>query len=722
MSRITDGAARPTLIAMWLVVVLFGGSACEGLEGRNGNRTGNRLFRETQFVDAAAAYERALKHLDDKAKPIVHYNLGLSYSKLYRPGYDKPIRLGEVGEEVCTEIPKTQRIEIAVCIKRADAADQKDHRRYSDCDEVAETEAQLASPRLAASQRPAIEQKLAQLEAEQDAQCDALEQQLSDPSLTDDKRKAMIDEREAPRDLELCPPSFECRKTPICGADSKQLANLAAENLQKWSKAQPSDEVLAEQLAGVKNQLKELQARHEKRMAAIMDEQKATRQAHEQKLTALAADHEKRLAQIREQQKAAQPAHDQKLKEIRAEHEQKLAAVREQQKAAKPAYDDRLTKLKADHEQKLAALKADHEQRLTAIRDKHAKRLAKGTATPATNPMAREAKVKCYQQRLDLAEIRENRRYGIAESAENTRHKDLETPETQKFKAAETEEVQRFHTVEGEQTTRFKESEEKETQRAKEEEEKELTRYTAAQGAELLRKKTEEEPLNKRVDDLTLKDDMRKLMTQAWIDTGQFTEALAYWQGELETRPKSAQIMSTIAGINLKANDWRKSIEWFHKVAEVETDEIQRVGALQNIGNVAWGKLNSKTLTIDESVELADKGIGALQKAAEIQPKNGKLYSLMASIANFRSLTHGASFAAAIDRANAQDILKYARVLLDEAKKQQSGPTPTPTPAPAPATPAPTEPKPTDPKPSDTKPPAPTTPPTSGGTTPKAGG
>ena len=104
---------------------------------------------------------------------------------------------------------------------------------------------------------------------------------------------------------------------------------------------------------------------------------------------------------------------------------------------------------------------------------------------------------------------------------------------------------------------------------------------------------------------------------------------------------------AALAGINLKANDWRKSIEWYLKVAEVSKDESAKVAAYQFIGNVAWSKLNSKTLTTAESVELADRGIGALQKAAELQPKNPKPVGLLASIFNFRALAMGASWAAA---------------------------------------------------------------------------
>ena len=179
----------------------------------------------------------------------------------------------------------------------------------------------------------------------------------------------------------------------------------------------------------------------------------------------------------------------------------------------------------------------------------------------------------------------------------------------------------------------------------------------------------------------------RSLMTQVWMDSSQYKKALEYWQALLNEKPNDPDIMGSLAGINLKAGDWRKSIEWYTKVAEVSKDDA-KVAAYQFIGNVAWSKLNSKTLTTAESVELADRGIGALQKAAELQPKNPKLFGLMGSIFNFRSLAQGASWSAALDRTSAQDLQIVSRVLSDEAKKAQGqpvAPTPAAPPAPAPA-------------------------------------
>ena len=439
MSRISDGARTSAFIAMLGAVALLG-SACQELEGRNGNRKGNRLFREMQFIDAASEYQRALKQVDE---PIIHYNLGLSYSKMYRPGYDKPILLGELTDPVCTEIPGTKQVQTQVCIKKPDSKDQSDRRRFNDCDEK-----------------------------------------------------------------DVCPSSFDCKKTTLCTSTSPELADLAATHLQLWIKAQPADAVLEAELKKVRDEIKAAQAKHEARMAAL------------------------------------------------------------------PSGDG------------------------------------------------------------------------------------------------------------------------------------------DARAGEIQRNKAVMDELNKRVDELTLKDDMRKMLTQAWIDTNQFDKALGYWESELAAKPNNPGIMGTIAGINLKANNWRKAIEWYHKVADAETDPDQKVAALNSIGNVAWSKLNSKSLDINDSIELADFGIGAMQEAAKIQPKLPKLYGLQASILNFRSLTHGASFAAAIDRSNAQDLLKLTRVLIEEAKKQQKqGQAPSP-PAPAPTTPSPPAPT----------PPAPASPSMSGGAAPKTGG
>lgn len=190
-----------------------------------------------------------------------------------------------------------------------------------------------------------------------------------------------------------------------------------------------------------------------------------------------------------------------------------------------------------------------------------------------------------------------------------------------------------------------------------------------------------------KVDELQTKDQTRKQMTLLWTDSEQYRKAVEYWEGLLKDKPNDAEIMGNLAGINLKAGDWRKSIEWYNKVAEVTNDPSSKVAAYVFIGNVAWAKLNSRTLIGAEAIELADRGLGALQRGQEIQPKNVRVVGLQGSIFNFRSTAHGASWAAAIDRASAQELAKQARVYAEEAKKAQGQPAGAPAnpPAEAPA-------------------------------------
>ena len=175
----------------------------------------------------------------------------------------------------------------------------------------------------------------------------------------------------------------------------------------------------------------------------------------------------------------------------------------------------------------------------------------------------------------------------------------------------------------------------------------------------------------------------RALMTQTWLDASQYKKALDYWQDLLNQKPNDREIMGNLAGINLKAGDWRASINWYLKVVSISTDVSAKVAALQFIGNVAWSKLNSKSLSAPDSVELADRGIGALQQAFVLQPDNFRVLGLQASIFNFRGQAQGASWAGALDRATAQDLQHQTRVLREKAKPAGTavpGAAPTPTP------------------------------------------
>jgi tetratricopeptide (TPR) repeat protein len=175
-------------------------------------------------------------------------------------------------------------------------------------------------------------------------------------------------------------------------------------------------------------------------------------------------------------------------------------------------------------------------------------------------------------------------------------------------------------------------------------------------------------------DEVELKFKMRELMTQLWLDSQNFKAALDYWTKRLDAKPTDVDAMGILAGINLKSGDWRKSIEWYGKVAEASDDTLNKIQSYGFIGNVAWSKLNSKTLPPDEALDLADLGIAALQKAAALAPKNLRFLGTQASIYNFRSLTHGGSVAAFIDRASSQDLKGLIDVVSGKAPAKPAVP------------------------------------------------
>jgi tetratricopeptide (TPR) repeat protein len=207
-------------------------------------------------------------------------------------------------------------------------------------------------------------------------------------------------------------------------------------------------------------------------------------------------------------------------------------------------------------------------------------------------------------------------------------------------------------------------------------------KFTNRDGYEAaMRKKTgiEEELKIKReeIEENRLKFTMRTMMTNLYVDSGQPDKALAFWESELKARPNDFEAMGKLAGINLKAGNWRKAIDWYQTIAEKVPEDQNKIAAYSSVGNVAWAKLNSKTLPPDEAVEVADLGIGALQRAAALAPKNAQFLRLQSSLYNFRAREHGVSWAAAIDRASGQDL----KGLIDVVSGQASRPAEPPKPA-----------------------------------------
>jgi tetratricopeptide (TPR) repeat protein len=161
------------------------------------------------------------------------------------------------------------------------------------------------------------------------------------------------------------------------------------------------------------------------------------------------------------------------------------------------------------------------------------------------------------------------------------------------------------------------------------------------------------------------------LMTQVWLDSGQYEKALAYWEQELVESPKNTEILAYLASINRQAGNWEKAVEWHYRQYEAESAPDGKVAALVDVAKLIWHKLQDKeTLTGLERIRVADIGIGALQQAAEMEPESIDVHRYLASMFQLRAMGQGASWAQAVDRASSQ--IHQSKVIdLTKQREQQ---------------------------------------------------
>jgi len=177
--------------------------------------------------------------------------------------------------------------------------------------------------------------------------------------------------------------------------------------------------------------------------------------------------------------------------------------------------------------------------------------------------------------------------------------------------------------------------------------------------------------------------DTAEMISEIWVNNKEYEKALAYWQGEHDAHPKDPNPIKQLASINFKAGRFDETVKWYISEAEAEPKKEDQVLAYLSVGRLAFLKLGDTTKTLGEDrIHIADLGIAALQKAADLDPKSIEAENMQGALYNFRALAHGAYWGGAIDRSLALHHQSRGRVLREEAKKAQQA-------APAPTTPAP---------------------------------
>jgi tetratricopeptide (TPR) repeat protein len=171
---------------------------------------------------------------------------------------------------------------------------------------------------------------------------------------------------------------------------------------------------------------------------------------------------------------------------------------------------------------------------------------------------------------------------------------------------------------------------------------------------------------------------IRKLVTEIWVSSSQHERAIAFWEAEHQAHPQDVDVIEQLADLNYKHQDWRKAIEWLKKALAIAQTDDDKAHAYSQIGNLAFLKLlnNRDAVQGAERIELADTGIGALQKGLKIQPKNMQMVSTLASLNQQRALASGSRIGFHIDLAEHQNFMRVFSVLREEAKKAQAAAAP----------------------------------------------
>jgi tetratricopeptide (TPR) repeat protein len=172
----------------------------------------------------------------------------------------------------------------------------------------------------------------------------------------------------------------------------------------------------------------------------------------------------------------------------------------------------------------------------------------------------------------------------------------------------------------------------------------------------------------------------QEIVSEIWVNSKDYEKALAYWQAEHDAQPREAGPITQLASINFKAGRFDETVKWYVTAADVEPKLADKVLAFLSVGRLARLKLDEGKTFGEDRVRMADLGIAALQKAAELDPKNIEAEFMQGVLYNYRSLAHGAFWAGAVDRAIGQHHSARGRVLREEARKAQGQAAPAPQP------------------------------------------
>ncbi len=170
-------------------------------------------------------------------------------------------------------------------------------------------------------------------------------------------------------------------------------------------------------------------------------------------------------------------------------------------------------------------------------------------------------------------------------------------------------------------------------------------------------------------------DEIKKLITDIWVDTDQVEKAVEFWTQENQAAPEALFPIEQLAELTFKKGDWREAIKWLEKGVDVSVTPEDKAKAYTKIGSLCFVLLlNNKEPgagQIDgaQRIEIADIGIGALQKGQALAPKSTEIVSVLGSLNVQRGIANRSRIGYSIDMAAYQNYMRIFGVLREEAQK-----------------------------------------------------
>ena len=166
------------------------------------------------------------------------------------------------------------------------------------------------------------------------------------------------------------------------------------------------------------------------------------------------------------------------------------------------------------------------------------------------------------------------------------------------------------------------------------------------------------------------------LLTTLWLDSEKYDEAIGYWTKELDKSPGDAKILNKLSTINRQAKRYDDALAWDQKRLDAAKDNKEKFKVYRDIAQLQYSRLTKASLLDDERLEVADSGIAALQKAISFNPEANDVYGLMATLYQFRALSHFSTWGQTIDTASQSFYQKKHRQLQLASKEALATGTP----------------------------------------------